>query len=517
MATLDEIPILELGKAPISDGAPGGEDVADDEEYMLVNAEVAKLDRIDLGEPDWFQIEQASQNVLRSKSKDVEMATSLGYALFKKHTYVGLAAALGLFAELITNFWDHLYPSRPRRRKARMESYAERLVDGGWFRDARPTPTDFDAIDLCVERYDALVAALKAAMPDDEPDFGKFPRKIKELASERPKSAEAAPAAQAASASAAAAGGVAAGEIKDRSSAVNAILKAASFIRKADPTEPISYGIVRLIKWAPIELPTGDAAHSAEPPDKTLVEALTHQMNNSVWEHLLNGAENAFRSNDPLWLDLQRYVCAAMRGLGPSYAKAEAVVMSVTAGLVQRLGPGVYELTFRDGTALCSGETKMWLESEVAPAQGGGGGGPASAGGDGKLMEASEAARKLAGSGKITEAIQCLRDGLVTCSQRRDRLLWRLGIAELCYDARRLELAAALLEECYEEIRRYHIDEWEPSLAVAVAQTLYRCRKALMKLEKQPTPEALAGVRESFVWLCQLDPLAALAAEPAGK
>jgi hypothetical protein len=53
-------------------------------------------------------------------------------------------------------------------------------------------------------------------------------------------------------------------------------------------------------------------------------------------------------------------------------------------------------------------------------------------------------------------------------------------------------------------------------LAVAVAQTLYRCRKSLTMSEKAPTPEALQRVRESFAWLCQLDPLAALAAEPSG-
>jgi type VI secretion system protein VasJ len=113
--------------------------------------------------------------------------------------------------------------------------------------------------------------------------------------------------------------------------------------------------------------------------------------------------------------------------------------------------------------------------------------------------------------------VKVLQEGLTECGQRRDRLFWKLRIAELCYDAKRLQLAAPLLEECHEDIRRYHIEDWEPSLAVEVAQGLYRCRKALVSAEKQPTPEALAAVRDSFAWLCQLDPLAALAAEPAGK
>jgi hypothetical protein len=159
----------------------------------------------------------------------------------------------------------------------------------------------------------------------------------------------------------------------------------------------------------------------------------------------------------------------------------------------------------------------MWIEAELAQAQGGGGRASGAAASNGKLTEATDAARKLAGAGKLTDAVKTLQEGLAGCVQRRDRLLWKLRIAELCRDAQRLPLAASLLDECWEEVRRYHVEEWEPSVAVEVAQALYRCRKALTGAEKQPTPEALAGVRDSFAWLCQLDPLAALSAEPAGK
>lgn len=244
-----------------------------------------------------------------------------------------------------------------------------------------------------------------------------------------------------------------------------------------------------------------------------MAEALPHQMTNGLWEILLKGAEAAFRSNDPLWLDLQRYVCAAMTGLGVPYEKAKQAVMGQTAALVQRLGPGLFELRFNGGMPLCSGETKMWIETDVAPANSGGDG---SAMSNGKLSEASDKARKLVSSGKLKEGLQELYGGLQTCTQRRDRFLWRLHIARLCFEAQRLQLAAPLLEECFDEVQRFHIDEWEPSLAVGVAQTLYRCRKSLTMAEKAPPPEALKRVRESFAWLCQLDPLAALAAEPSG-
>ena len=40
-------------------------------------------------------------------------------------------------------------------------------------------------------------------------------------------------------------------------------------------------------------------------------------------------------------------------------------------------------------------------------------------------------ARKLASSGKLKEAVTELHEGLLTCTQRRDRFLWRLHIAQL--------------------------------------------------------------------------------------
>ncbi len=521
MAQLDETPILELGRTPIPGGEPCGIDAGDDEQYMFAVAEIAKIGRIEADEPDWYQVEQDCINVLSTKSKDVEIAAALGHALFKRCGYAGLSAGLALMIEMTKNFWDGMYPPRPRRRKARIETLADRFTEGEWFRENQPKPDDFDGLDTCVTRAEELKNALTERMPDDPPEFRKFIEGLKSHAAKRPKKDEPAPAAAApAGGGTAPAGGAtfAAGEIADVSGAISSILAAATFLRKADALEPLSYAIPRLVKWSKISLPTSDTAkYEIEPPDATVLDALPHQLSNSLWDHLLKGAEAAFRSNDPLWLDLQRFSCAAMSGLGSEYDRARETIMALTGALVQRLGEGIFDLRFRGGTPLCSGETRMWIESEVISAQGGGGGGSGGAQDNGQLAEASAKAKKLAGSGKLKEALQELQGGLVCCTQRRDRFLWRLRIAQLCFDAQRLQLAAPLLEECAEEVKRHHIHEWEPMLAVDVAQTLYRCRKGLAAATKDARPEALDGVRETFAWLCQLDPLAALAAEPSGK
>jgi type VI secretion system protein VasJ len=519
MASFDETAIIDLGTRPIPGDRPCGADAVEDEGYILVQAEAAKLDRIEAGEPDWHQIEQAATEILRSKAKDVEVASILGVALFKRYGYAGLAASLKLLTELTTTFWDGCFPARPRRRRARIEALAERFTDGGWFRDHQPNANDFDAIDACAGRIEELDAALKSRMPDEPPDFAKFIRGIRELAARRPQAASGAPTETGSApppAGAQPSAAFSAGEVADASGAISAMLDAAAFLRKADPTDPLAYAIVRVLKWTRVALPASDAGKSQiQPPEPATIETLAHQFNNGLWENLLKNAEAAFRSNDPLWLDLQRYVCTAMSRLGTNYDRARQAVVGLTANLVHRLGEGLYEIQFRTGMPLCSGETRIWIESEAAPPQQRSGLPPVGRS-DGKLAESMNKARRLAGEGKVREAMEGLREGLVACTERRDRFLWRLAMARLCFDSQRLQLAAPLLEECHGEIQRYHIDEWEPSLAIEVAQALYRCRKALMTSEKEPTPEALQGVRDSFAWLCQLDPLAALAAEPSG-
>ncbi len=517
MPAFDETPILALGTEPIAGGPRGGTDAADDEQYIAVMAELSKLSRIGEEEPAWHTVELSGTNILRAISKDFEIATALSHALFKRHGYDGLAASLGMLAGLIEHFWDDAFPERPRRRKARIEALALRFAEEGWFRDRQPKPDEFDAVDKCAERAEAIESGLKAKLPDEPPDMKKFLAALKELAGKRPKpAASAAPAPPAAegAAPAAAAPAMAPVNVQDVSGAVNAMLSAATFMQKAEPTNPIPYAAVRAIKWSRFTLPPPGMPFQGRPPDPSIVNALAAQMAQGLWEHLLTGAEGAFRSA-PVWLDLQRYTCSAMASLGPPYELARQTVIGLTAAFVRRVGDTVFDLKFNGGMPACGGETRMWLESEVMPAAGGGGGAvTAGAMSDGRLKEAGDKARKLAGSGKLKEALQELKEGLTGCTQRRDRFLWKVRIAQLCYDAQRLSVAAPLLEECYEEIRRFQVDEWEPGLAVEVAQTLYKCRKALADGQKPPRPESLEGVRDSFAWLCQLDPVAALAAEP---
>jgi type VI secretion system protein VasJ len=543
MSSLDDASILSLATEPIAGAeSPCGADLREDETYISVTDHVARMGRIDAKKPtDWPLVEQEAITFLRTKSKDIEIAVGLGYALFKLHRYAGLAAAVGLLAKLVELHWDNLFPTRPKRKRARVEAFTNRFpsqgTEHGWFYETKPTADEFDAIDLVVDRAGELKAAFAARWPDDPPTFRKFIDGIAQIAARRPQpepvqmqpesaaqltvdsSHAAAPAPVTAAPSSAPIASSAsvpfvATDVADRTGAIKAILSASTYLKDANPADPLPYGIARCVKWAKIKsAPTGDAASQLESPESSIVDALTHQHGNSMWEHLLKTADAAFRSNDPLWLDLQRYTSVAMANLGPDFEAARKTIIGLTGALVQRLGDGLFDLKFKNGTRLCSGETRMWIESELPSAADSNGSGGIHSQSNGRLLEARKKSQELAGSGQFKQAMELLQNGLMSSTQKRDRLLWRLQLARLCLDGGRQQLASPLLEECHDEVKRFHIDDWEPELAINVARSLYRCRKSVMGGEKEPSPEAQERLRESFSWLCQLDPLAALASE----
>lgn len=521
MAGLDDAAMLELGKTPIAGEHPCGIHALEDDRYIAVDAEISKVDRVEGGEVDWMGVEENALSLLQEKTKDIEIACYLTMAQFHNRGYAGLAAGLGLINEMVGAFWETMHPEKPRRRKARVELLGQRFAEDGntekrWFSAREPRGSEFDAVDLCVTRAEALLAAFKTRMPDESIDLRRFVQGLKELAGRRPK-ADAPPAASAGGAPAGGGAAFSAGAVGDTDGAIRALISASQFLRQSSAADPLGYAIVRLVKWGSAVLPPAGTGTDIPVPESNLIEALDHMFKTGNWRELLEAAEAAFRGGDPLWLDLQRYSCAAMNGLGPAYEGARKVVICLTGWMVGNLGEGLYGLRFKNGAPLCGGETKMWLESEVLGGSGKGGGGRGGEGmANGKLTEAVAEARQLAGSGKLVEAVTRMQGGRAACAQRRDRFLWQTRIAELCLDAQRLQLALPLLEECQEEIKRYRLDEWEPTAAIDVARMLYRCRKGLMDMEKPALEETVRRTREAYAWLCQLDPVAALSLEPVG-
>ena len=106
-----------LAVAPIRPDKPEGDSVTYEPEYEAIKSEIAKIDSLTGETPSWGEIETQSTTILKSKSKDLMVASYLLLSLFQKYSYSGLQAGLTLYRDMMTTFWDKAYEGAGRRRK----------------------------------------------------------------------------------------------------------------------------------------------------------------------------------------------------------------------------------------------------------------------------------------------------------------------------------------------------------------------------------------------------------------
>jgi type VI secretion system protein VasJ len=134
----------------------------------------------------------------------------------------------------------------------------------------------------------------------------------------------------------------------------------------AQDSRTASYQINRAAHFAAARGAAGWILPPIPPQRRQALDGLAQAGN---WQELLNEAEGQFAVT-PLWLDLQRYVAVALKGLGPAWGAAHDAVVTAALALHARL-PALFDLTFKDRTPLADGVTKAWI-GELA-VQGGGG------------------------------------------------------------------------------------------------------------------------------------------------
>jgi type VI secretion system protein ImpA len=105
--------------APISPDQPGGKNLRWEPAWDQIkearraddNLEPGKWKKRDSKSSDWRKVEQLASDILRSQSKDLQIAMWLTEAELKLHGFRGLSAGLRVVKELILRYWDSgLYP-----------------------------------------------------------------------------------------------------------------------------------------------------------------------------------------------------------------------------------------------------------------------------------------------------------------------------------------------------------------------------------------------------------------------
>ena len=532
-------PLLEEVLEPITEANPAGEDVSYDDDFLSLKDEIDQLSSVSPEGVDYQSLSERSRFILGRKSKDLRVATYMSMALARMAGYRGIAEGLLALKHLVERYWDPMYPplKRMRARQNALQFAAERLTDT--LSGLKPTAEDHEAIENALQAARDLQALTTELMGEQAPVLSGLARALEDAhrkvpsgAPEQDRGAGKPPHDTASTDSHQQAGSPtrppaespnrsseissaslppSPAEIRSESEALEQVIGLAGFLRKQNPADPVSYRLARCVRWdAVVDEPTSEGGKTFfEDPAPHRITYLNTLLGDQDWQTLLDVAEDAFRESPyHFWLDLQRYVVAAMDGLGDRYEQAREAVLLETAVLVRRVH-SLPQLTFLEGAPFADPKTRFWLEETVAPLLTSGSE-SGSAHADQKLEGSFDEARQLAAGGKLAEAIHSLQEGIQMDGTRRGRFIRRFNMARICMQAGKTAVACSILENLDSEIDAFTLHEWEPDLTLEVWSQLHQCYGMLTTDEASPQGGLREKAQAVLVRICQVDPGRAL-------
>ncbi|MFL5440208.1 MAG: type VI secretion system protein TssA [Myxococcales bacterium] len=502
---------------PIPGASPGGVTAKLDPLYQSIASEVAKLDVPSGGAIDWKKVADASGELLRTRSKDLTVATYLAHALHLTGGIDGLATGVTFLAEMLERFWDTLHPD-PKRLRGRvnalqwfLEKTAQALpVDGN------AKAPDIDALEAAASRLGEIMRdRMAGAAPAVSPVLDRIAKMRFSAAEKEPAPTPAAappppaPVAPPADTVAPPAPVVPAApaELTDPTDFLRGVgaslIAASSVLRRADSADPASYRILRVGLW--LHLSSAPPATGGTTRVPAVPAARRTQLallaDNRKWAALLEETES-MASEFRFALDLHRLSWEALSGLGGSHARARQAIAAEIRSLLSRM-PELLDLSFADGSPFADPQTKAWIGSETVPAAAPLAAPPAG-GTDGFATLCAEA-KKLAAASQTKEALSLLQEGVRTARAGRERFLSRLALGRLATGAGLMAIAKATYEELEREASAHALDGWEPPLVAECLKGLISSARALAKDPRAAAPD----LTRAYTRLCGIDPVAA--------
>lgn len=306
-------------------------------------------------------------------------------------------------------------------------------------------------------------------------------------------------------------------EPTSRDDAAQRILTAARWLRRAEPTSPTSYLMLRALRW-------GELRAQAPEPDPRLLAApapaarmqLRSLMLDAKWLDLLESAETVMGTPAGRgWLDLQRYTLRACDELGAEYAAVATAVRSELRSLLREV-PTLVDMTMMDGLPTASPETRNWLRGEYSgaepeevaiAAEPSEGASPVPAlGTDGRDRGYARALSEVR-AGRPQKAIELLLRELDKEKSQRGRFVRQAQLTRIMVESGFDAIARPILDEMMQRMDTHKLEDWEagPLLAQPLS-ALYQC---LVK-----SGEDASLQQQLYLRICRLDPVQAMAFGP---
>ncbi|MDH5284610.1 MAG: type VI secretion system protein TssA [Gemmatimonadota bacterium] len=303
----------------------------------------------------------------------------------------------------------------------------------------------------------------------------------------------------------------------DRADATARLISAARFLRRSEPTSPVSYLALRVLRWGELRAlgPEVDPRLLEAPPTHTRSQLKTLLLDQD-WSQLLEAAETIMATPAGRgWLDLQRYVLNACAGLGPDFDVVARAIREELRRLLIEI-PGLPDMTLMDDMPTAGPSTVSWLREEQLVGEGSGeapapaprAAAPAASPSHDRALERALSEVR---AGRTQAALELLQRELERERSPRGRFLRQVQLAKVMLEAGLDSVAAPTLEQLVAQIDTQQLEAWEAGTVVAEPLALlYRC---LQRLGGDPTV-----MQTLYLRLSRLDPMMAITlGEPTGE
>ena len=497
--------LLELGKTPISEEKPAGEDSRFEPEYEAVQAEIEKLSSPTAsGAPDWQKVKELAVQILSKKSKDLLITVYLSVALLYTEKIDGIYPGAVILNDLLHNFWDKMFPPK-KRKKGRINAIlwwkdkVENIISG-----FEPVVKKKEEIDDIIKQFKEIDSFLGENLDDipplrslietisslfleeeEKPEQKEEPKEEKQPEQDTPPtlSKEPEPTPSPAPPESSPSSFEVDVDMDDPEKVLekglDIISKATTLMAKQNPFNPEIFRLNRICAWTGVDtLPLAEGGKTMlPPPDDSIISALKMLYDSQNWSGLVEAAES-YVPQFLFWLDLSRYTFEALTGLNQTRA-AEAVARE-TLWYVNKL-PGIEKLTFSDGTPFADELTKEWLReikkggsTEDVPA----------GGGDKRTEKITNALKEIQEkmkNNKLTEALLDFKTHIGESSCVCERFLWYIEVCKFLLKIKKMNVLMPYVDEILALIEKYKLEEWDPDMCVRALEVALKSIRSMGK------------------------------------
>ncbi|SEE40028.1 type VI secretion system protein VasJ [Pseudomonas proteolytica] len=500
---------LEVARSPISIACFAGPDVRYSPAYEALESELDKARLIHgNNQPDWQQVMDKSEALLRHESKDLRVVAWLTWALYRCESFPGLLAGLGMLRYLCEHHWATVHPIKQRTRIAAFGWLMQRiepvLAQSVALREQR-------SLFQCMAGHLACLDELWVGhLGDDAPLLLAARRHLADKLQRAQESAapQSGVSAVVAQVKQAATQLLAPEPVVNNEKDVHKLLRAlqdnarplCAWWLRQNATDLRALRLNRTLAWLGITGLPDSNSDQITPlrglvPDK--LKRYQERFAQGHYADLLLELEASLASA-PFWFDGVRMVWECLQAQQAELAMVETEIQF--ALLLQRL-PGLAQLRFHDGAPFADAATRGWIDTQVSrhlqarvPVRNTGGAGPA------PWEEALQVVAPLLRKEGLKVAVRAYKSAMQAARGDRARCYWRLGLARLCIQGAKHDLARIQLEQLEQELQHAGLYRWEPDLTLEVLQLLYACYDVL------PQGHGLRERREDVHRkLCQVD------------